>query len=108
MKSGEAHLEAAAISAELSRIYDEEVCGPFPSEGCRWLMCEFGASDDLTSDLDLWFSDVAGLSSRGKKLLHWSVDDVSSARGVASLGFFDKHPQYAIFERHFIVERGSI
>jgi hypothetical protein len=100
LKSGEAHLQAEALAEEVKRIYDEEEGDPFPYEGCRWLKSEFGDFEGLTPDLNTWQMDVAGHSSLGKKVLSWPAEKVLQSRGALSLSFFEKHPEYALLERH--------
>ena len=101
LRSGEAHLEAENLAIKLSETYYGEACSPFPYNDCRWLRREFdGELEDLIPDLDMWFLDIAGISSRGKRLLNLSEEQVLYARGIMSLNFFDKHPECAWIERH--------
>lgn len=101
LKSGETHLEAENLAVQVAQNYDEEDRSPFPYEGCRWLRREFaGELENLISDLDMWLSAIAGFSSGGQRLLNLPEDKVLSARGIMSLSFFDKHPEYAWLERH--------
>jgi len=73
-----------------------------PTEGCRWLSREFGDAnlEELIPHFDLWLSDVSGFASHGKHLLRLTPEQVSAARGLMSLSFFDKHPEYAWLRRH--------
>jgi hypothetical protein len=48
----------------------------------------------------------SGFASHGKHLLRLPLEQVSAARGLMSLDFFDKHPEYAWLGRH-INERNS-
>jgi hypothetical protein len=101
LRSGEIHLDAEILAVEIAQIYNEEDCSPFPYEGCRWLRREFdGELENLIPDLDMWLSDVAGFSSRGKRLLKLPEEQVSHARGIMSLSFSEKRPEYAWLERH--------
>ena len=56
--------------------------------------------ENLIPHLDLWLGGVSGFASRGKQLLRLNTEQVSAARGMMSLGFFDKHPEYAWLGRH--------
>jgi hypothetical protein len=56
--------------------------------------------DHLISDLDLWVIDVIGFASQGRTLLEFSREQALRARGLASLSFYEQHPEYAWFERH--------
>jgi hypothetical protein len=100
LKNGETHLQAEELAEEVKRIYLEEAGGPFPYEGCRWLKSEFGDFEGLTPDLNTWQMDIAGHSSMGKSVLSWSAEKVLQSRGAMSLSFFEKHPEYALLERH--------
>jgi hypothetical protein len=104
IRSGEAHFEAEAMAIEIARIYVEEARGPFPYEGCRWLRSQFGVGENLIPNLDMWFSAVAGFCSRGKRLLSLFSIEIPDARGIVSLSFFDKHPEYALLERHITAD----
>jgi hypothetical protein len=101
LKSGETHLEAESLAVEIAQTYNEQDRSPFPYEGCRWLRREFdGELENLIPDLDMWLSDIAGFSGQGKRLLNLPEEKVSHARGIMSLSFFEKHPEYAWLERH--------
>ncbi len=100
LSSGEAHLKAEDIAAEIERIYVEEARSPFPYDGCRWLLSDFGDEfEDFIPDLNMWSSDIAGCCSWGKRIVRWSEERVLQARGAMSLSFFDQHPEYAMLER---------
>ena len=101
LTSGETHFEAEQLAFNIFDLYRSD-CSPFPYEGCRWLRREFADAnlEDLIPHLDLWLGDVSGFASRGKSLLRLTPEQVSTARGIMSLGFFDKHPEYAWLGRH--------
>ena len=101
MRNGESHLEAQDLADRLKVLWDEEFRGPFPYDDCRWLKHEFDAElDSLIPDLDLWVIDVVGFASRGRRLLDFSQEQALQAHGLASLAFFEQHPEYAWLERH--------
>jgi hypothetical protein len=101
LRSGESQLEAHGLAEKLKELWDEEFQGPFPYDDCRWLKREFDAElDHLISDLDLWVIDVIGFASQGRTLLEFSREQALRARGLASLSFYEQHPEYAWFERH--------
>ncbi len=103
LKSGVTHLEVENLAVDVAQTYNEQDRSPFPYEGCRWLRGEFdGEFENLIPDLDMWLSDIAGFSSQGLRLLNLSEEKVSHARGIMSLSFFEKHPEYAWLERHII------
>jgi len=101
LRSGESHFEAEQHALNIVALYQSD-CSPFPYEGCRWLRREFADANlaDLIPHLDLWLGDVCGFASRGKSLLRLTPEQVSGARGIMSLGFFEKHPEYAWLGRH--------
>ena len=101
LNSGESHFEAGQRALNIGALYQED-CSPFPYEACRWLRHEFPDADleNLIPHLDLWLADVSGFASHGKSLLHLTPEQVSAARGVMSLSFFDKQPEYARLGRH--------
>src|SRR5260370_3994239 len=103
MRSGESHLAAVFNDAKIAEIYTEGSCGPFPYEDCRWLRREFqGNLDGLIPDLDMWFFDIFGYASRGKRLMKLSDEEALRARAIMSLSFYEKHPEYAWLERHIV------
>lgn len=101
LKNSQSHFKAEAMANEAARLYVEEGSSPFPYDDCFWLRQEFEskADDLLIPYLDLWFLDIAGFCSWGKRILNWSESKVVQARSKVSLGFFEQHPQYAILER---------
>src|SRR5688572_25517783 len=101
LRSGESHLEAERIAEKIKQMSDEECRGPFPYDDCRWLRNEFhDISDDLIPDLDMWFFDIYGYASHGKRLIKLSEEEVLRARGLLCLSFFDKHPEHAWLKMH--------
>ena len=101
LRSGKSHLEAESIAEKVKQLYDEECRGPFPYDDCRWLRREFQEiTDDLIPDLDMWFFNIFGYASHGKRLIDLSEEDVLRARGLLSLSFFDKHPEHAWLKMH--------
>ena len=101
LRSSESQLEAQDLADSLKVLWDEEFQGPFPYDDCRWLKRQFdGELDALIPDLDLWVIDVIGFASRGRRLLEFSQEQALQARGLASVKFFEQHPEYAWSERH--------
>jgi len=95
-------VKAEEIASEAARIYEEEARLPFPCDDCRWLRNEFEVEDELEGfipDLSLWFSDVAGYCSWGKRILNWSEEKLKGTREFLSSSFFDWHPEYGVLER---------
>ena len=80
---------------ELRRVFKEDLSTPFPYGDCRRVYAGAGKiADGLIPDLDLYFGDVAGYCSLGKKLLRLSANDLLKARATLIRSFFEKHSQY--------------
>jgi hypothetical protein len=101
LRSGKSHFEAEERALDIAALYQED-CSPFPYEGCRWLRHQFADAnlEILIPDLDLWLFDIFAFASGGKRLSRFTAEQILAARGVMSLSFFDKHPEYAWIERH--------
>jgi hypothetical protein len=90
-------LEEAAD--DLLHTYEEEFRMPFPYADCRKLRREGGDRyEGLIPDLDMYFSDIAGYCSWGKRILKWPKEKVLEVRERLSKSFFEKHPQYKPLE----------
>ena len=84
-----------AESVEIGRIYQEKLMAPFPYADCRHVRAQAGEqTEGLIPDLDLYFSDVAGYCSRGKRFLRLSKDELLAARKILARSFFEKHSEY--------------
>jgi len=82
------------LITELTQLY-EETHAPFPYSGCRKLLSEAGQhGEDLISDLDMYFSELAGYCSWGERILKWPREKIRHVCLRASRTFFEKHPQY--------------
>jgi hypothetical protein len=91
---------------ELSNLY-EESHGPFPYSDCRKLIGkEVKRYEDLTADLNMYFSTIAGYCSWGKRILKWSNDQVKEAEARLEKTFFEKYPQYGAL-KHLITEANT-
>lgn len=87
--------ERVAAATELRRICKEDLAKPFPYPDCRLVYAKGGKlADGLIPSLDLYFSDVAGYCSWGKRLLRFSQSELLAARATLTRSFFEKHPEY--------------
>ena len=87
--------DLSASAAELRRVCKEDLSRPFPYQDCRRVLAAANLSgDDLIPELDLYFSDVAGYCSWGKRLLRFSRSELLTARATLERSFFEKHPEY--------------
>lgn len=89
----ERSLEETVI--ELRRIFKEELSRPFPYDDCRHVRAQDGEIGELLiPHLVLYFMDIAGYCSHGKKLLLLSEDNLRKAQATLAKSFFEKHPEY--------------
>jgi hypothetical protein len=90
-------LEEAADN--LLHTYEQEFRIPFPYADCRKLRRESGDRyEGLIPDLDMYFSDIAGYCSWGKRILKWPKEKILEVRERLSKPFFEKYPQYKLLE----------
>lgn len=83
------------LADRLARFHQETRSTPFPYEGCRRLLRETpGAHEDLIPDLDLYFSNIAGYCSWGRRILKWPKEKREEAKNGLSLSFVEKYPKY--------------
>lgn len=88
------HLTIEEQADEILLLFRES-CRPFPYAGCRALIRDTGkAHEDFIPDLDLYFSEIAGYCSWGRKILMWPKEKLSEVQSILSRSFFEKHPQY--------------
>ena len=75
---------------ELTKVL---VANPFPYEDCRALQ-EFGASDELTSDLDSFLADLAGFAQNPESLLIRPPEQIERYTPILSESFFARFPRH--------------
>ena len=84
---------------ELLHLYEEKRRSPFPRTGCRKILRGSGDRyEGLIPDLDLYFSDIAGYCSWGRKILHWPKEKVQEVKDGLGRSFFEKYPKYKPLE----------
>lgn len=87
------NLEESA--AKLQRIFKEDLSKPFPYEDCRKVFVEAGARDEgFIPDLDLYWSELAGYCSWGKRILDWPEEKLLEVKQSLEKSFLDRHPQH--------------
>jgi hypothetical protein len=80
---------------ELRRLYESELCTPFPYSDASKLRREGGELyEGFIPDLDMHFSDIAGYCSWGGKILRWPKEKIDEARERLSRSFFERFPKY--------------
>jgi hypothetical protein len=84
-------MKSAEQIDELRKVFDTELSpGPFPYEDVRKL----GRHEGLVPALDLYFSDIAGIASYGKRFLRISEERKGEFRTILGRSFFERHPGY--------------
>jgi len=92
---------------DIVQIYAEKDYHPFPREDCKKIMGEhYEKNVNLIPHLDLYFSDIAGYCSWGRKILKWSNNQVREAENRLKKTFFEKYPQYKMV-KHLITEANT-
>ena len=87
-----------ALLVQLAQLYETELYGgPFPLEdaykvgrGPQW--------DVFHGHLVLWFADIAGIASHGKRLAKISAERKAEFRRFAAQPFFSKYPEFSFIE----------
>lgn len=85
---------------KLIALYKNSQKASFPYEGCRKLLEQSDSVyEHLISDLDLYFSEIAGYCSWGKRIPKWPREKMEVALKRLSVSFFAIHPQYKPLEK---------
>jgi len=80
----------------LQELYKSDFLHPFPHQDCRKILAENGGEfEDFIPSLDLYFSDVAGYCSWGKKISSWSVEKVNNVKAELQKTFFQRFPKFS-------------
>lgn len=87
--------EIETLLLELEQL-DRGDRGPFPYDGCRKVKAldREGVFKNLIPDLDLYFSEVAGYRSSGKRMLRWPDEKLQAAHRCLSRSLFERYPMY--------------
>ena len=79
----------------LKSLYKTDLLNPFPYDDCRKLLAETTKDfEDLIPCLDLYFSDIAGYCSWGKRSLSWKVEKIEEVRHQLQDSFFRQFPKF--------------
>ena len=85
----------------LQSLYKADLLNPFPYDDCRKLLADKnGEFEDLIPCLDLYFSDIAGYCSWGKRSLDWTGEKNEEVKRQLQKSFFQKFPQYISLKPH--------
>ncbi len=91
--------EISQTASELVRLYDRDLCKPFPYQGCRTLLRGTDERmDGFIPDLALYFADIAGFSDSANRLNGWDKERVAMAQRMLEKSFFEKHSEYQALE----------
>ena len=86
--------ELAELFAAVDFLFQESL-RPFPSVDCKKAADLVGISyRDLKPDLDLYFSEIAGYCSWGRRIQKWPPSKMADVRRKLKLSFFERYPQY--------------
>lgn len=77
----------------LRELYGSDFLRPFPYQDSRKILAE--SESDFIPSLDMYFSEIAGYCSWGKRVLSWSSEKNIEAQKRLKLSFFQKHPKFA-------------
>ena len=78
----------------LQELYKSDFLHPFPYEDCRKITDNKDEFEDLIPCLDLYFSDIAGYCSWGKRVKKWSAEKIADVRIKLHKSFFDRFPKF--------------
>ena len=83
----------------LQKLYKSDFLHPFPYEDCRKITRQTAnQNDDLVACLDVYFSDVAGFCSWGKRMEKWSAEKTTDTEIRLNKSFFDRFPKLSEFK----------
>ncbi|CAN5397821.1 hypothetical protein BH10ACI1_BH10ACI1_22350 [soil metagenome] len=79
----------------LQSLYKTDLLNPFPYEDCRKLLADKAVEfEDFIPSLDLYFSDIAGFCSWGKRSLSWSSKKIEEIKPKLQSSFFQQFPKF--------------
>lgn len=76
----------------LRKLYQSDLLYPFPYNDCAKISAK--DDDDLIPSLDLYFSDIAGFCSWGKRILLWSNEQSGIAEDTLRKSFSQRFPAF--------------
>ena len=78
----------------LQELYKSDLLHPFPYEDCGKINDKKDEFEDLIPCLDLYFSDIAGYCSWGKRIEKWTTEKIADAQIKLHKSFFDRFPKF--------------
>lgn len=78
----------------LKELYKSDLLHPFPYEDCQNIGNDKDKFEDLILCLDLYFSDIAGYCSWGKRVEKWSAEKIADVQIKLRKSFFDRFPKF--------------
>ena len=83
----------------LQKLYKTDFLRPFPIKDCRVILSESDAKfSDFVPSLDVYFSDVAGYCSWGKRIENWSFEKIIEAKHILRKSFFQRFSKFSVLE----------
>lgn len=93
------HDAVTELARELIELYNRDLCNPFPYDGCRKLVRQFGqAYEELGPDFATFSADIASHCGGARKLLAWPEERLLKSQEYFQETFFEKHPKYKPLE----------
>lgn len=79
----------------LQKLYKSDFFQPFPYEDCRKILKQNRKEfEDLIPSLDVYFSDVAGFCSSGKRIERWTEEQIAAVESKLGDSFFERFPTF--------------
>ena len=86
------------VGEQIEALYKSSFEGPFPYKDCRWLANELQKPNEgLIPDLDLFFGDIAGYSSRATRLGRRSCEELTRAQEILSKDLYQRFPNLEVY-----------
>jgi len=81
------------MEEQIEALYRASFGGPFPYQDCRHVADLVTTPvEDFIPCLDVYFGDIAGLSSSASRLPHLSREKLLEMEGYVSKSFFERYP----------------
>ena len=87
------------LLGDLDALQEQGFEGPFPYADCKKLIGRNNeAYEDLTADLNTYFSEIIGSSTWGRRITKWPEERMYRVRRVLDKTFFERYPEYLPLE----------
>lgn len=80
----------------LQEFYKIDFLRPFPLEDCRSILSDGDKKfTDFIPSLDIYFSDIAGYCSWGRRIEKWSDEQIKEAKNRLGMSFFQRFGKFS-------------